>query len=47
VSPRHAVEDVVVDSEEEADRVAVLLALSSKMVVDRAFARQLRPKFVP
>ena len=42
----HAVEDVIADSEEAADgdRVPALLALSSKMASDRAFARQLQRK---
>jgi hypothetical protein len=44
----YAIEDLIADSTEEdgGDRVAALISLSSKMVADGAFARQIRRKFV-
>jgi hypothetical protein len=44
----YAIEDLIADSteEDEGDRVAALISLSSKMVADGAFARQIRRKFV-
>jgi hypothetical protein len=44
----YVIEDVVADSTEAApgdDRVPLLLALSAKMVTDKAFARQLKRKY--
>ena len=42
-----AVEDIIADSDEsqDAQQASALVSLSSKMVADAAFARQLRRKF--
>ena len=41
-----AVEDIIADCDAEDDRVSALVALSGKMAADKAFARQLRRKYV-
>ena len=41
-----AIEDILADCAPEDDRVTALIDLSSKMTAERAFARQLRRKYV-